>query len=176
MRSVFVVSIELGVVALVCGLLSLLARLALRLIPTPYAEWRGGAAVRVRARACRSLLGALVPQMVGNGKREIREQTPPRSPAPDVPQGSGSVPQGRRLARAPPCSCSPPTLRLDTKPLSSSCFKCGAIAGSDILSGRASSLTLAGPRESRAMMARRAGSASAEYMRSRAASERFTTI
>src|SRR5216684_3980173 len=47
-------------------------------------------AVRVRARDCRDLLGALVPQMVGNGKREIWERKhPTRSRHGHPPPGLG---------------------------------------------------------------------------------------
>jgi hypothetical protein len=57
------------------------SRISSKVIATPpYAR----AAVKVRARACRSLLGTLVPQMVGNEKWKVWEQTPPHSPAPGV--------------------------------------------------------------------------------------------
>src|SRR5712692_6854779 len=81
------------------------SRISSKVIATPpYAD----EAVRVRARACRYLLGTLVPQLVGNGKREVREQRPRHSPATGIPPGLGSLPQGWRLAQTPPGSSSPP--------------------------------------------------------------------
>src|SRR6266487_6554482 len=57
------------------------SRISSKVIATPPYAYT---AVRVWARACRSLLRTLVPQMVGNEKWKVWEQTPLRSPAPGV--------------------------------------------------------------------------------------------
>ena len=54
-----------------------------------------------------------------------------------------------------------PSFSERTRPDVSSTAKCCITAGSDMASGHASSLTDAGPRDSRSIMARRVGSASA---------------
>jgi hypothetical protein len=62
-----------------------------------------------------------------------------------------------------------PTFREETTPLASSTARCCITAGSEIASGFASSLTVAGPRESLCTIARRVGSLSAWKVRSRTA-------
>jgi dihydrofolate reductase len=59
-----------------------------------------------------------------------------------------------------------PTFSDRTSPLASSTWRCWTTAGSDIVSGRASSLTEAGPRLNRSTIRRRLGSASAWNIRS----------
>src|SRR5713226_4215109 len=81
------------------------SRISSKVIATPpYAD----KAVRVRARDCRDLLGALVPQMVGNGKRKVREQRPRRSPATGVSPGLWLPTSGWRLGLTPRGSSPPP--------------------------------------------------------------------
>ena len=83
-----------------------------------------------------------------------------------------------RPALAYPSLGAPECLRLDlqvrtrptfsevTSPLASSTCRCWTTAESDILSGSASSLTEAGPRQSRSTITRRPGSARAWNIRS----------
>src|SRR5262245_33963960 len=48
MSSVFLVTVELGAAALACGLVYVLARVALRAIPKTYDDWHSVAAVKFR--------------------------------------------------------------------------------------------------------------------------------